>query len=194
MAQDLSATAGTARTITPRDTPRSDSRKISNAPSLSRTPRQSSTASLNGNTAVTSPCDCPGCPGNISHCGPEMELEEANSNTISHPAEDYLDTLDRKVNEIMNRDSRRSSSHDLYKKSVEVDHYGPMSLGYNRKKTRADLGSNSNSPRPRPPDGAIRFEDDDKESSTETIDSSQEELAQAWSDEDVNHYVLRRRR
>jgi len=184
---------GMSRDLTPRGlelTPRT--------PSLSRTPRQSSTASLNGNTLVTSPgsaCDCPGCPGNTNLLHTDSLIDDTNSNTITlsggESCEDYLDTLDRKVNEIMNRDSRRSSSHDLVT---------------GRKKTMADLSNNGNpcsrSPvsgphhrreRQRPPDGAIRFEEDGKESSTETIDSDQEDVTQAWSDEDSDHYVLRRR-
>ena len=100
--------------------------------------------------------------------------------------EDYLDTLDRKVNEIMNRDcSRRSSYHDLGKGKD------------GRKRTLSDLNSNPSpySPRlgPPAPEGAIRFEDDGKASSSEAIDSSREDLSHAWSEDDSDHYVLRRR-
>ena len=42
--------------------------------------------------------------------------------------------------------------------------------------------------------GAIRFEDDDKASSSEeAVDSSREDLSHAWSEDDSDHYVLRRR-
>merc|ERR1712045_348182 len=98
------------------------------------------------------------------------------------------DTLDRKVNEIMNRDcSRRSSYHDLGKGKD------------GRKRTLSDLNSNSSPYSPRlglgpAPEGAIRFEDDGKASSSEAIDSSREDLSHAWSEEeDSDHYVLRRR-
>ena len=110
--------------------------------------------------------------------------------------EDYLDTLDRKVSEIMNKDcSRRSSYHDLGKKGEDM--YGPLSLSYGRKQRLPDLNHNSGfgstylGPAP---EGVIRFEDDGKASSSEGLDSSQEDLSHAWSDEDSDQYVLRRRR
>ena len=154
------------------------------------TPRYSaSTTSLNGNSVLDprvtprSPCECLGCPGNTR----EQDMENSNLQQ-----EDYLDTLDRKVNEIMNRDSsRRSSYHDLGK-----DREGS---GYGRKRTMSDLNSNPSPYSPRlgfapAPEGAIRFEDDDKASSSEeAVDSSREDLSHAWSEDDSDHYVLRRR-
>ena len=76
--------------------------------------------------------------------------------------------------------------------------YGPLSFSYGRKKTLSDLNSNPTNYSPRAttipaPEGTIRFEDDGKESSSEAIDSSQEDLSQVWS-EDEDHYVPRRRR
>merc|ERR1712142_394288 len=109
----------------------------------------------------------------------------------------------------MNRDcSRRSSHHDLVNKG-DTDVYGPLSFSYGRKKTLSDLNSNQTTYPPHQttypphqttypphmapaPDGTIRFEDDGKESSSEAIESSQEDLSQVWS-EDEDHYVLRRR-
>jgi len=182
----------------------SKSRQISpRSPSISMTPRHStprnSTTSLNGNRLVSSPgvsCECPGCPGNPLTF-PEDGYDEENSNIADMVPEDYLDTLDRKVNEIMNRDcSRRSSQHDIGNKA-DSDMYGPLSFSYGRKKTLSDLNSNPTLYSPRgtsipAPEGSIRFEDDGKESSSEAIDSSQEDLSQVWS-EDEEHYVLRRR-
>jgi len=165
---------------------------------MSRTPRHS-TASLNGNIVRSSPgvsCECPGCPGNPLTF-PEAGYDEENSNIADMVPEDYLDTLDRKVNEIMNRDcSRRSSQHDLGNKG-DSDMYGPLSFSYGRKKTLSDLNCNPTTYSPRmtkvpAPEGAICFEDDGKESSSEAIESSQEDLSQVWS-EDEDHYVLRRR-
>jgi len=170
----------------------------SRTPSVSRTPRQSS-ASLNGNVLRSSPglsCECPGCPGNPLTF-PEAGYDEENSNIADIVPEDYLDTLDRKVNEIMNRDcSRRSSQHDLGNKG-DSDMYGPLSFSYGRKKTLSDLNCNQTTYSPRvtkvpAPEGTICFEDDGKESSSEAIESSQEDLSQVWS-EDEDHYVLRRR-
>ena len=83
----------------------------STTPSMSRTPRHS-TASINGNTLKSSPgisCECPGCPGNPLTF-PEAGYDEENSNIADIVPEDYLDTLDRKVNEIMNRDCSRRSN------------------------------------------------------------------------------------
>jgi hypothetical protein len=116
--------------------------------------------------------------------------------------EDYLDTLDRKVTEIMNRDSsRRSSYNDLAASKQRTDDmYGPLSLSYGRKKGVAggggDLNCNPVGYGGRVPEGVIRFEEDDGKasSSEEAMDSSQEDLSQVWSDEDSDHYVLRRRR
>ena len=170
-------------------------------PSMPRTPRHSlSRTSLNGNTFLNSPgvaCDCPGYPGNpLTYTDPRYDDE--NSNIANIDQEDYLDTLDRKVNEIMNRDcSRRSSQQDLANKG-DIDIYGP--LNYGRKKTFSDLNSNPATysprmPRPPAPEGAIKFEDDDKESSSDDINSSQEDLTHVWSeDDDSDRYVLRRRR
>jgi len=150
-----------------------------------------SNTSLNGNTALDpaatpgSACECPGCPGNLASFPPLMLEQDMENRNLDQ--EDYLDTLDRKVNEIMNRDcSRRSSYHDL----------GKGKDGYGRKRTISDLNSNPSpySPRLAPaPDGAIRFEEDGKASSSEAIDSSREDLSQAWSEDDSDHYVLRRR-
>jgi hypothetical protein len=152
------------------------------------TPRAASVSSLNGNSmAGAPPCHCPGCPGNPAL--PPLLLEQDREN-MNLDQEDYLDTLDRKVNEIMNRDcSRRSSYHDLGKGKDE----------YGRNHTVSDLNSNPSPYSPRlglgpAPEGTIRFEDDGKASSSEAIDSSREDLSQAWSEEDdSDQYVLRRR-
>jgi len=156
------------------------------------TPRYSaSTASLNGNSALDpaatpgSACECPGCPGNPGTFPPLLLEQDMENRNLDQ--EDYLDTLDRKVNEIMNRDcSRRSSYHDLGKGKD------------GRKRTLSDLNSNPSPYSPRlglgpAPEGAIRFEDDGKASSSEAIDSSREDLSHAWSEDDSDHYVLRRR-
>jgi len=169
----------------------------SKTPSDSRTPRLSS---LNSYPLKSSPgvsCECPGCPGNPLTF-PEGGYDEESSNIADIVAEDYLDTLDRKVSEIMNRDcSRRSSQHELGTKG-DSDIYGPLSFSYGRKKTLSDLNSNTTLYSPRAPtvpapEGTICFEDDGKESSSDAIDSSHEDLSQVWS-EDEDHYVLRRRR
>ena len=89
--------------------------------------------------------------------------------------EDHLDDLEKKASEMMNRDSsRRSSYHDL-----------------GRKMTTGDL----NSPRLHTSAGhdVIEVDDEDKESSeSEILDTSHEDLAHAWSEDD-EHFVLRRR-
>lgn len=141
--------------------------------------------------------------------------------------EDYLDTLDRKVTEIMHRDSsRRSSSHadpmmgaggggKRYNSVMMDDLYGPMG-GYCRPAgpnshlqlylDRTDLncnlpgGGGGGGRLYRTPsaqagiDGLIRFEEDGKDSSSEAMESSQEDLTQAWSEEESDQYSLRRRR
>jgi len=202
LALDLSGSSGRSQQTlnqsrTRETTPRSPRQ------SISHTPRHfASNGSLNGNTMITTPsssCECPGCPGNPMTF-PQNMYDEENHNIADMEPEDYLDTLDRKVNEIMNRDgSRRSSHHDLAKRSGErEDMYGPLSLSYGRRKTISDLNSNPTyTQRTNPgqaPEGTIRFEDDGKASSSEAIDSSQEDLSHAWSeDDDCDHYVLRRR-
>jgi hypothetical protein len=171
--------------------------------------RESSAVSLNGNTAAASSCDCPGCPGN-PRCGVlPRSYNDADDSAVAaggqlEDPEDYLDTLDRKVTEIMNRDSsRRSSYNDLAASKRTEDMYGPLSLSYGRKKTLAGLGGTDLNCNPKGygggrvvPEGVIRFEEDDGKasSSEEAMDSSQEDLSQIWSDEDSDHYVLRRRR
>lgn len=173
--------------------------------------------SPNGNTITTlsqlsSTCDCPGCPGNprAGHrisCHPDTDdasndVVLASGSNLEEP-EDYLDTLDRKVTEmIVNRDSSRwSSFNDLAASKRTEDMYGPLSLSYGRKQSTAaggggaDLNCNPTGGS-RVPKGLIRFEEDDGKasSSEEAMDSSQEDLSQIWSDEDSDHYVLRRRR
>ena len=124
------------------------------------------------NTTAASQCCCPGCPGNVG--------KEQNLNDDIDDDEDHLDDLEKKASEMMNKDSRRSSYHDLA-----------------RKITRADLSSSS----PRSPATSthhvVEFEEDGKESSVSSVlESSQEEeeedLAQAWT-EDEDGPVLRRR-
>jgi len=182
-------------------------------------PREPSIASLNGNTAaaasssqLSATCDCPGCPGN-TRVAPERAYQPSRFHDdedddedaavqlrqLEDP-EDYLDTLDRKVTEIMNRDSsRRSSYNDLAASKRTDDMYGPLSLSYGRKKGVGGGELNCNAgvySGGRIPEGVIRFEEDDGKasSSEEAMDSSQEDLSQIWSDEDSYHYVLRRRR
>ena len=115
-------------------------------------------------------CCCPGCPGNV--------LREENLDNIDgrlDDIEDHLDDLEKKASEMMNRDSsRRSSYHDL-----------------GRKMTTGEL----NSPRLHTSAGndVIEVDDEDKESSeSEILDTSHEDLAHAWSEDD-EHFVLRRR-
>ena len=98
----------------------------------------------------------------------------------------------------MNRDcSRRSSEQDITIKG-DVDVYGPLNFGNN--KQCADLNSNptSFSPRishPPAPEGVVKFEDDDKESSSDGMNSSQENLTHIWSDDDdSDRMILRRQR
>ena len=153
------------------------------------TSRLPSLASYNGNPAAVV-CECQGCPGNLTYQNGNFE-----------DPEEYLETLDRKVSEIMNKDcSRRSSYHDLAKKdSVAGDMYGPLSLPYGRKRGVSVLQDLNHNPSGGgylgpAPEGAIRFEEDGKASSSEGLDSSQEDLSHVWSDEDSDQYVLRRRR
>ena len=155
------------------------------SPSLSRTPRQqppsmSSVTSVNGNIL----CRCPGCPGNALAL--DLKLDDENSNNIGDDGEDYLDTLDRKVTEIINRDSRRSSQHDLAIKDEE--YYGSMSLPglpySSRARLSGDFNSNPRYCRPPAPEGAIMFEDDGKESSSDEMNTSREDLTCVWSEDD----------
>ena len=116
-----------------------------------------------------STCACPGCPGNVSR--PNLK-EEDDVDGCLDGEDDHLDDLEKKANEMMNRDgSRRSSFHDL-----------------GRKLTQADLSSYTNN-------NAVNFEDDDKESSSEVLDSSldDDEVPNAWTEDDVDdRHVLRR--
>merc|ERR1719499_2101654 len=67
----------------------------------------------------------------------------------------------------MQRDtSRRSSYHDL-----------------GRKVTKSDLSIGN--------DGIIGFEDDNKESSSDVLDSSLDDITHNWSEDDVDHVIRR---
>ena len=163
--------------------------------SARRTPKQrtsmSSLPSINGNLPTL--CKCSGCPGNPFTL--ELNMDDENSNKIGNgeDQEDYLDTLDRKVTEIINRDSRRSSQHDLVMK--EEDIYGSLSMPYSRNRSSADLNSNPRfTSRPPAPEGAIMFEDDGKETSSEELNTSREELTCVWSEEEDARSLFTRRR
>jgi len=91
--------------------------------------------------------------------------------------------LDRKVTEIINRDSRRSSQHDLVMKDEEI--YGSLSLpSFSRNRLCSDLNSNPRLSLPPAPEGAIMFEDDGKETSSDEMNTSREDLTCVWSDEE----------
>ena len=145
---------------------------------LGLSPRQ---LSSNGNCSSLHLCRCPGCPSNPL----TLHLDLENSNTVEdrEDGEDYLDTLDRKVTEIINRDSRRSSQHDLVKEDSDL--FSPGPTNYSRNRINSDLNSNpARYPLVPAPAGAIMFEDDDKESSSDELNTSREDLTCAWSEEE----------
>ena len=124
-------------------------------------------------------------------------MDDENSNKLGEgedqDQEDYLDTLDRKVTEIINRDSRRSSQHDLVMK--EEDLYGSLSITYSRNRLSSDLNSNPRfSARSPAPEGAIMFEDDGKETSSDEMNTSREDLTCVWSEEEEARTLFTRRR
>ena len=144
-------------------------------------PRQ---LSSNGNSSSLLLCRCPGCPANPLSL--ELDLENCNTVEDREDQEDYLDTLDRKVTEIINRDSRRSSQHDLVKEDSDLFSPGPATSNYTRNRINSDLNSNpARYPLVPAPAGAIMFEDDDKESSSDELNTSREDLTCAWSEEEA---------
>ena len=160
-----------------------------------KTPRQpvslSSLTSINGNLPTL--CKCPGCPGNPLTL--DLKIDDENSNKLDdgEDQEDYLDTLDRKVTEIINRDSRRSSQHDLVMKEEEL--YGSLSMTYPRNRLSSDLNSNPRfTARSPAPEGAIMFEDDGKETSSDEMNTSREDLTCVWSEEEEARTLFTRRR
>jgi len=97
------------------------------------------------------------------------------------------------VTEIINRDSRRSSQHDLVMK--EEDLYGSLSITYSRNRLSSDLNSNPRfSARSPAPEGAIMFEDDGKETSSDEMNTSREDLTCVWSEEEEARTLFTRRR
>merc|ERR1719219_2072464 len=144
---------------------------------LGLSPRQPSSHQSHHSSSLLL-CRCPGCPANPL----TLDLDLENSNTVEdrEDGEDYLDTLDRKVTEIINRDSRRSSQHDLVKE--DGDMFSPAT----RNRINSDLNSNpARYPLGPAPAGAIMFEDDDKESSSDELNTSREDLTCAWSEEEA---------
>ena len=174
--------------------PATDSRSLigcSLSPKLSSSSLKPSRHSLplsvnssHGSTLAPVLCKCQGCPGNPFTL--DLRLDDENSNNIGDAGdqEDYLDTLDRKVTEIINRDSRRSSQHDLVIKDDDI--YGSMSLTYSRTRLGSDLNSNPRYSLPPAPEGTIMFEDDGKESSSDEMNTSREDLTCVWSEDDQN--------
>jgi len=127
------------------------------------------------NTTTPYQCSCSGCPGNVLR-GQNLKedcLDGVDGNIEDE--EDHLDDLEKRANEMMNRDSsRRSSYHDL-----------------GRKITCTDLGEVSNTSKTVL--NVLGDDNDNKESSSEEVlDSSLDDITHAWSEDD-DHYVLRRR-
>ena len=153
-----------------------DNTDISDYFSMSRqTSGRRSDKSFSSFNTSGAPCVCPGCPGNVVR---EESLAAENLDNIDgrlDDIEDHLDDLEKKASEMMNRDSsRRSSYHDLGRKMTTGDLNSPRLLN-----------SASNN--------VIEVDDEDKESSeSEILDTSHEDLAHAWSEDD-DYHVLRRR-
>ena len=146
---------------------------------------QKSTSSLNGNLTPTSPEDAI-FPKRFSTSSSNSS-SEADDCQIDHDDvnDDILETLDRKVSEVINR-SRLNSSNSLSQTMNNTsDKYGPLSFSYNKK--------NSPSPNKRlsPMTGAsgmVRFGSDDEgnDGGHLTDDSSidENESRLQWSDDD----------
>jgi len=162
----------------------SHSQKLSSKAITSLQSQPLSMNSNNGNSLnVATLCKCAGCPGNPFML--DLKHDDENSNKISEGdvQEDYLDTLDRKVTEIINRDSRRSSQHDLAMKDEEI--FSSLSLPpYSRNRFGSDVNSNPRLSLPPAPEGAIMFEDDGKETSSDEMNTSREDLTCVWSEEE----------
>ena len=111
--------------------------------------------------------------------------------------DDYLETLDRKVTEVINRS--RNSAADLSR--TNSDKYGPLSMSYNRRKKPTapaivtktpsssdnalteDMASNNNNNISRP-SSLVRFDEEDN--AQDTQESSQDEMSPGgWSDDEV---------
>lgn len=127
--------------------------------------------------------------------------------------DDYLETLDRKVYEIMNRDRTRNlpgsrSSADLSRSNSEK--YGPLSMGYSQRRRASNQqlpggppSADMNAPSSIVGEEVVRFDDEDGGGeSTDSRDSSPEDLGGIhWSDDpddsedelDNPRFMLRRR-
>ena len=140
---------------------------------------QKSTSSLNGNLTATSPEEM--FPKRFSSSSSSSD-NDPDECPIDHDVDDdILETLDRKVSEVINR-SRLNSSNSINNTS---DKYGPLSFSFNKK--------NSPSPNRRlsPMTGAsgmVRFGSDDEDNADGhlTDDSSidENESRLQWSDDE----------
>ena len=132
-----------------------------------------STSSLNGNLTATSP-EAEIFPKRFSSSS-SSEAEEIDHDVDAD--DDILETLDRKVSEVINRSRLNSSNNSMQNTS---DKYGPLSFSYNKK--------NSPSPNrrlsPMATSGMVRFGSDEEDNAGGHLTDDSSDLDDHSDDED----------
>ena len=150
---------------------------------------QNSTSSMNGHLTATSPEDVilrrkSSCSSSSSSSDEVVQIVDDD------PDNDILETLDRKVSEVINR-RRLNSSSAL--NNNNADTYGPLSFSYNNRRSPGSARRFSQSA-VASASGLVRFGSDDEEDAVKnagnlTDDSSADEHEEnfgvnRWSDDD----------
>jgi len=148
---------------------------------------QDSTTSMNGHLTATSPEDLTA--GIRRHStSSSCSSDEVCQIVDDDPDNDILETLDRKVSEVINR-SRLNSNSQCGSNTNNADIYGPLSFSYNRERRNSPAAARRLSPGVI--SGLVRFGDDEDEEAVKvggnlTDDSSADDNDDRvqWSNDD----------
>ncbi len=150
--------------------------------------KQHSTSSNNGNLTLTSPEE--GRVRRRSSCSSSSSSssEEECQIVDDDPDNDILETLDRKVSEVINR-SRFNSSPNILGGNMNSETYGPLSFSYNR---RSSPNTNRRLSPATLASGLVRFDDDDEDKlggvltdDSSADDQDHNDKVNKWSDDET---------
>ena len=141
---------------------------------------------MNGNLTPTSPEDMFPKRFSSSSSNSSSEADDCQIDHDDDVNDDILETLDRKVSEVINR-SRLNSSNSSQTMNNTSDKYGPLSFSYNKKNSPSP--NKRLSPMMTGASGMVRFGSDDEDNADGghlTDDSSvdENESRLQWSDDD----------
>ena len=150
---------------------------------------QDSTTSMNGHLTATSPEDLTATGLRRHSTSSSCSSNEVCQIVDDDPDNDILETLDRKVSEVINRSRLNSNSQCTGSNTNNADIYGPLSFSYNRERRNSPAAARRLSPGV--VSGLVRFGDDEDEEAVKvggnlTDDSSADDHDDRvqWSNDD----------